>query len=204
MHKRGIGNAGLPARLKAVLRQFQPRDFDRLLAMYELFAPKGEFQGLPPLTHPQTAAWLRHVCDIGSAQFIIEIGRDLVGHSMLCSGPRQNEAELAVFLLQDLHSLGLGKLLTLGTLRHGCKELKLDRVWLSVQGTNSRALRFFEDIGFRPAKEWDPFTWELEMERPSHCAQCKADQCILFAMTFPRTFEVLGRQAVDCVKPRSI
>jgi RimJ/RimL family protein N-acetyltransferase len=195
-HPCGIGNAGLPDGLKAVLRQFQPRDFDRLLAMYDLFVPKGEFQGLPPLTQPQTAGWLRHVCDIGSAQFVIVIGRDLVGHSMLCPGQHKNEAELAVFLQQDLHGLGLGKLLTLGTLRYGCKELQLNRVWLSVQGSNPRALRFFEDIGFRPAKEWDPFTWELEMERPSHCAQCKANQCILFGVTFPRTLEVPKRKSL--------
>lgn len=193
-HAYGIGDAGLPAGLKVLLRQFQPGDFDRLLAMYALFEPKGEFQGLPPPTQPQTAAWLLHVCDIGPAQFVVEIGHNLVGHSMLCPGPRKNEAELAVFLHQNFHGLGLGKLLTLGTLRYGCKQLQLDRVWLSVQGSNPRALRLFEDIGFRSAKEWDPFTWELEMERPSHCAQCKADQCILFGVTFPCTLEVPGRK----------
>lgn len=180
--------------MKASLRQIRRGDLDRLLGMYAQFQPKGECQGLPPATEEQTAAWLRGVEEIGSAQFVVEIGRDMIGHSMLCPGPHKNEAELGVFICQDFQGLGFGKALTLGTLHHGCKQLQLDRVWLSVRGSNPRALRLFESIGFRPVKEWDPFTWEVEMERTSHCPQCKCDSCLVFDSTLPRTMEVPQRK----------
>jgi RimJ/RimL family protein N-acetyltransferase len=182
--------------MKASLRQVRRGDLDRLLGMYAQFQPKGEFQGLPPSTEAQVAAWLRRIEEIGSAQFVVEIGRDMIGHSMLCPGPHKNVAELSVFLRQDFQGIGLGKALTLGTLHHGCKELQLDRAWVSVQGSNPRALRLFEGIGFRPVKEWDPFTWELEMERPSHCAHCKGDSCLVFGAALPRTVEVPRRKQV--------
>jgi RimJ/RimL family protein N-acetyltransferase len=180
--------------MKASLRQVRRGDLDKLLVFYRQFEPKGQFQGLPPLTDTKTADWLRHVEEIGSAQFVVEIGRDIVGHAMLCPGPGKNEAELAVFLRQDCLGLGLGKALTLGTLHHGCKQLQLDRVWLSVQGSNPRALQLFEHIGFRAVKEWDPFTWELEMERPSHCAQCKGERCLVFGAALPRAVEISRRK----------
>ncbi|HUJ11331.1 MAG TPA: GNAT family N-acetyltransferase [Verrucomicrobiae bacterium] len=174
----------------ASIRESKRGDREKLLAMYAEFQPKGECQGLPPSTEDKTMEWLRRVEDIGSAQFVIEVGRTLVGHAMLCPGPREKEAELAVFLLQDFRELGLGKALTLGALHHGCKELALDRVWVSIQGSNPRGLRLFEGIGFQPVKEWDPFTWELEMERPSHCVHCKLEGCFLFGAGLPRTMEV--------------
>jgi RimJ/RimL family protein N-acetyltransferase len=180
----------------ASIRQTKRGDFEKLLAMYAEFEPKGECQGLPPSTATQTAEWLRRVEDIGSVQFVIEIGRGVVGHAMLCPGPHKEEAELAVFLLHDFQELGLGKILTLGALHHACKQLQLDRVWLSVQGSNPRALRLFEDVGFQPSKEWDPFTWELEMERRSHCAQCKKDDCLLFGAALPRNVEVSRNKQV--------
>jgi RimJ/RimL family protein N-acetyltransferase len=174
----------------ASIRQSKRDDLDKLLAMYSEFEPKGECQGLPPSTEAQTAEWLRRVEDIGSAQFVIEVGRSLVGHAMLCPGPHTKEAELAVFVLPDFRERGLGKALTLGTLHHACTHLQLDRVWLSVRGSNPRALRLFEGIGFQPVKEWDPFTWEVEMERPCHCARCKKEGCPVFGVGFPRTMQV--------------
>jgi RimJ/RimL family protein N-acetyltransferase len=178
----------------ASIRQSRPGDLDKLVAMYAGFEPKGECQGLPPSTGAQTTEWLRRVEDIGSAQFIVEVGRSFVGHAMLCPGPQKKEAELAVFLIEDFRELGLGKALALGTLHHGCQQMQLERVWLSVRGSNPRALRLFEDIGFQPVKEWDPFTWEVEMERTSHCAHCKKEGCLLFDARLPRSMEVPRRK----------
>ncbi|HUK81671.1 MAG TPA: GNAT family N-acetyltransferase [Verrucomicrobiae bacterium] len=181
--------------MKALLRHVQNADLDRLLALYARFEPKGEFQGLPPLTPRQTAEWLRHVRDIGSAEFVIEVARSIVGHSMLCPGPSKSEAEFAVFMRQDFRGLGLGKALTLGTLNYGCKQLQLDRVWLSVQGSNPRALHLFERVGFHSVKKTDPFAWELAMERPSHCVECKGERCLVFGAALPRTLEVTRRRS---------
>ena len=181
----------------ASIRKFKRGDLNKLLAMYSEFVPKGECQGLPPLTESQTDQWLRRVEEIGSAQFVIEVGRNLVGHAMLCPGPHPKEAELAVFLLQEFRGFGLGKALTLGALHHGCQELQLNRIWLSLRGSNPRALRLFEDIGFHPAKEWDPFTWEVEMERNSQCVQCRRDRCIVYSAKLPLLIEASREKRVS-------
>ncbi len=176
--------------MDATLRRFVAPDFDRLVKMYAEFEPKGAFQGLPPQTLAQIKGWLRALAEAGDAQFVIEVSDRIVGHSMLCLSKDKTDAEFAIFLHQNYRGLGLGKKLTLGTLNFGCKQLELDRVWLSVQGSNPVALRLFEDVGFRDVEQGDPLRWELEMERPSHCAECKEDKCIIFGKSLPQTIAV--------------
>lgn len=171
--------------MQAILRAFNESDAERLFDMYRQFEPKGKFQGLPPRTAAQIKKWLDLLREQGFHQFVIDVGDRVVGHAVLCPSQRKTEAELAIFLHQDYRGYGLGKKLLLGTLNFGCKKLALARVWLFVKGSNPAALHLFESVGFRPGREGDPLTWEMEMERPSHCAKCKADKCAAFAQTFP-------------------
>ena len=173
--------------MKAVIRKLEPADGDKLLEMYEEFEPKAEFQGLPPRDRKNTAHWLQALREAGDGEFVIEVGRKIVGHSMLCLMDNKTEAELAIFIHQDYRGCGLGKRLLLGTLNHGCKVLQLDRVVLSVQGANPRALHLFEKVGFRGCGEFDAIQWELEMVRPSHCERCKQNRCVLFNQSLPMT-----------------
>jgi RimJ/RimL family protein N-acetyltransferase len=182
--------------MEATLRKFEPADFDRLVKMYGEFEPKGAFQGLPPQTLAQIRSWLRMLCETGDAQFVVETGNRIVGHSMLCVSKDKKDAEFAIFLHQSYRGLGLGKKLTLGTLNFGCKQLELERVWLSVQGSNPVALRLFEDVGFRDTTQGEPLRWELEMERPSHCARCKEDKCIVFGRGLPLVVTLPRRKSV--------
>jgi len=174
----------------ASLRKSQHGDFDKLLAMYGEFEPKQDCQGLPPATREQTVQWLQRVENISSTQFVIVVGRSIVGHAMLCPSPHPREAELAVFVLPDFRGVGLGKALTLGALNCACRELELSRIWVSIRGSNSAALRLFEDLGFHPLNEWDPLTWELQMERLCHCATCKQDACLIFPALLPSTVQL--------------
>jgi RimJ/RimL family protein N-acetyltransferase len=180
-------------------------DHDRLVAMYEDFEPKGEFQGLPPRTVPQTKKWLIQLCELGFYQFVIEVSDRIVGHAALCPSQRKTEAELAIFLHQDYRRCGLGKKLLLGTLNFGCKNLALTRVWLFVRGSNPAALRLFEEVGFRPGPDGDPLAWEIEMERPSHCAKCKGEKCAVFGEVFPMIVDTHIRRApASRAMPRNI
>jgi RimJ/RimL family protein N-acetyltransferase len=173
--------------MRANLRAFHESDAERLFDMYRHFEPKGEFQGLPPRTALQIKKWLTQLCERGFYQFVIEVGDRIVGHAALCPSHRKTEAEVAVFLQQDYRGHGLGKKLLLGTLNFGCKKLELARVWIFVMGSNLVALHLFESVGFRPGRDGDPLKWEIEMERPSHCAKCKGDKCAVFGETFPMT-----------------
>lgn len=180
---------------EATLRAFEERDTAKLVAMYEQFEPKGEFQGLPPLDTPGIRKWVRQLCEMKFEQFVVEVDGRIVGHTALCTGQKRNEAELAIFVHQDFRGLGLGKKLLLGTLNYGCKKLKLDHVWLLVQGSNPVAVHLFESAGFRCRGQEDSMQWELEMARPSNCAQCKGDRCIVFNQTFPETVRIPIRKS---------
>jgi len=173
--------------VKAILRKWEAGDAGKLLAMYDEFEPKAEFQGLPPHTRENTARWLQALREAGDGEFVIEVGGRIVGHSMLCLKEGASEAELALFIHQDYRGCGLGRKLLLGTLYDGCKNLQLDRVVLSVQASNPRAMHLFESVGFRPCGKASPLQWELEMMRPSHCEHCKQDRCVLFNQSFPMT-----------------
>jgi len=175
--------------MHATLRAFDEPDSEKLYEMYCQFEPKGEFQGLPPRFDSQIKKWLSQLRERGFYQFVIEVGDRIVGHGMLCPSPRKTEAELAIFLHQDFRGYGLGKKLLLGTLSVGCKKLELERVWLFVTGSNVVALNMFEEVGFRPGRGGDPLAWELELERPSHCAQCRGEKCVIFGAAFPITVE---------------
>ena len=171
--------------MNAVLRPFEPSDFGKLVRMYEEFEPKGQFQGLPPSTNELIQRWLSALVEVGDAQFVVAVGRRIVGHSVLCFAEDKSAAELAIFMHQNFRGCGLGRRLLLGTLNHGCKTLELNRVWLSVQGSNPRALHLFESVGFNPFGTRAPLQWELEMTRPSHCARCKGSKCEVFGATLP-------------------
>ena len=158
--------------------------------MYVEFEPKGEYQGLPPRSESQIRRWLTQLREQSFDQFVAAVGERIVGHAMLCPSQRRTEAELAIFLHQDYRGLGLGRRLLLGVLNFGCKKLVLDRVWLFVTGSNPVALHLFEDVGFRPGRGGDPLAWEIEMERPSHCAECNGEKCVVFGRALPDTVTV--------------
>ena len=184
--------------IHALLRAFDESDSEKLGEMYCQFEPKGEFQGLPPRTASQIREWLSQLCEQGFYQFVVEVEGRIVGHGVLCPSQRKTEAELAIFVHQGYRGHGLGKKLLLGTLNFGCKKLELERVWIFVMGSNSVALRLFEDVGFRASHDGDPLAWEMEMERPSHCVKCKREKCAVFREAFPIIVDAGARQTAAC------
>ena len=182
----------LPA-VELALYKLPPDDWQRVWVMYLSFEPKGQFQGLPPASPEQLAIWLQSLKRKGIDQFALAVGERIVGHSMLCRGPHDGEAELGIFLHQKFRGQGLGRRLLMCTLNYGCKQLGLSRVWLSVQGANPRALHLFESVGFRVAGQGDQLSMEMEMERALHCEKCKGQACALYNETLPRTIREPSR-----------
>jgi RimJ/RimL family protein N-acetyltransferase len=176
--------------MEVALYKLPPDDWQRVWVMYLSFEPKAQFQGLPPAQPDQLREWLHELQRTAADQFVVAVGERMVGHSMLCHGPRRGEAELAIFLHQKFRGRGLGRQLLLCTLNYGCKQLGLARVWLSVQGANPHALHLFESVGFRPVGDANPLALELEMERPLHCEKCKGDACAIFSEPPPQTVKV--------------
>ena len=142
------------------MRDYLAADRWALEAMYADFEPKRVAQGLPPSDPGQRTRWLDSVLGAGH-HLVVEMGGRVVGHGMLLPCP-EHEAELANFLHQDTRDRGIGTALNRALLELG-RELGLRRVWLSVEPSNRRAIRSYENVGFRrrPASPWAP---ELEME----------------------------------------
>src|ERR1043166_4682260 len=136
--------------VEVALYKLPPDDWRCVWVMYLGFEPKAQFQGLPPASPEQLCLWLQSLHRKDVDQFVLAVGERIIGHSMLCRGPQQDEAELAIFLHQKFRGRGLGRRLLLCTLNYGCKKLELSRVWLSVQGANPRAMHLFESLGFTP------------------------------------------------------
>lgn len=179
----------IPA-VEVALYKLPPEDWQRVWVMYSGFEPKAQFQGLPPATPTQLQEWLSGLQQAKADQFVLAVGERVVGHSILCHGPRRGEAELAIFLHQKFRGRGLGRHLLLCTLNYGCKQLGLTRVWLSVQGANPHARHLFETAGFRPVGQDDPFALELELERPLHSEKCKGEACAIFREPPPQILDV--------------
>jgi RimJ/RimL family protein N-acetyltransferase len=143
-----------------VLRPLRAGDPEALRDMYDDFEPKRVAQGLPPGDDERRASWLASVLRDGH-HLVVEIDGEVVGHGMLLPFA-DGQAELANFLHQATRDRGIGTTLNRALLALA-EELGLDRVWLSVEPFNRRAIRSYEKVGFerKPMSPWAP---EVEME----------------------------------------
>jgi len=146
-------------------RQFRIRpcdtgDRDGLFRMYLSFEPKRGAQGLPPERADSIVRWLDSILAQGSHVVVVVDGQTM-GHGMLLPF-EPGKAELANFLHQAIRDAGIGTSLNRYLIGLG-RELGLNRIWLSVEPSNRRAIRSYEKVGFRAsdASVWSP---EIEME----------------------------------------
>lgn len=143
-----------------LLREYGPGDRAELERMYEDFEPKRAAQGLPPVDPEPRLRWLDSVLSSG-CHVVVGVEGRVMGHGMLLPYDR-NGAELANFLHQSVRDRGIGTALNRALLELGRRE-GIERVWLSVEPSNRRAVRSYEKVGFRRrfTSGWAP---ELEME----------------------------------------
>jgi RimJ/RimL family protein N-acetyltransferase len=186
--------------MNAVLRKFEPADFEKLLRLYIHFEPKKCYRGLPPMTASGIERWLRRLCGDDRVQFVAEIGMRIVAHAVLQLSPNRTEADLLLFVHQDERGHGLGKRLLLGALQYGCKQLHLDRVLVKVYSANEAAQEELESIGFCIANLNRVFDSEFEMERPSNCVTCRGERCALYGKSLPVSFPVGSSQSQGWVR----
>ena len=181
--KSGLHGAGRT--VVTTVRVFRPDDHEPVIRFFTEFEPKAAFQGLPPRSERLIRRWLDGLAKNASISFVAETGGRVIGHSMLCPASEKSDVELAIFLHQDFRGLGLGKKLLLGTLNYACKRLQVRRVWLSVQGSNLRALNLFKKVGFKSVDGDELSRWEIELERPLSCEPCLGDRCSVFGESVP-------------------
>lgn len=130
----------------------------RLLSFYDAFQPKGAFEGLPPTSNRERRKWVIGLMGAWR-NFLLLDGEQVVGHVGVTLGESDLE-EVIIFLHQDYWGKGIGSM----ALRHVGKVLAREgcrRLWLTVESTNTRAIRCFQKAGFRfTSRELEP---EMEM-----------------------------------------
>lgn len=130
----------------------------KLLSFYESFEPKGAFEGLPPALKKDRRKWVIGLMG-GWRNFLLLDGEEVIGHVGVTLGESDLE-EVIIFVHQNYRGKGIGSMALrhVGDLmaREGCR-----RLWLTVESTNTSAIRCFQKAGFRlTSKELKP---EVEM-----------------------------------------
>lgn len=130
----------------------------RLLSFYDCFEPKGAFEGLPPSPKRERRKWVMGLMG-GWRNFLLLDGEEVIGHVGVTLGESDLE-EVIIFVHQHYRGKGIGSMALrhVGDLmaREGCR-----RLWLTVESTNTSAIRCFQKAGFRfTSRELQP---EMEM-----------------------------------------
>jgi GNAT superfamily N-acetyltransferase len=109
-----------------LIREFRMEDTEKLFQMYESLSAEAVRWGMPPYTRDRIEKWW-----LSNLQNLIPIvalhGDRIVGHAQIFTPAhtrRKGTADLAMYLHQDFHNVGLGaamlpKLLELAR-REGC------------------------------------------------------------------------------------
>jgi L-amino acid N-acyltransferase YncA len=168
----GIGVLSTTTQLPAVLfdkhgEPFMIREMDvvadrrTLHEMYLDFMPKRAAQGLPPDREYAQTRWLDHVLK-GGVHLLVEVNYEVKGHLMLIPMEKKDVVELAIYLHQSIRGRGIGTAMNKVAVNIARIE-GFKKVWLSVEVTNTPAIRAYQKAGFNrtAATLW---AHEIEME----------------------------------------
>ncbi|QLH78517.1 GNAT family N-acetyltransferase [Halosimplex rubrum] len=133
-------------------------DFDRLVAMYDAFDAADRAQGIPPVKEEAVREWLDTLLSEGSVNVVAVHEGSPVGHAILVPD-REAAYELAVFVLHDYQSAGIGTELLEALLGSG-RAAGVEKVWLTVERWNEPAIALYKKLGFETS---NAESFELEM-----------------------------------------
>lgn len=119
--------------------------------MYDGFARLAISQGLPPAEKEIRDRWVDGLFESGR-NFVTWKGDKAVGHSVIIPDFDRNDAEYVVFVSEPFRNLGLGTALTTLALDVS-RALGLNRIWLTVESFNFRAMRLYRNAGFKSIDE---------------------------------------------------
>lgn len=137
-----IDKAGRPFEIK----DYEASDHEALVDMYERFSPKGRFQGMPPVEPTACRNWVVTLIQTGENLLAWQEG-EVMGHGVLLPDFQKGDAEYLIFVLQSRRGQGVGTALTRVALWRA-EDLRLKRIWLTVEPFNFRATRLYRKCGF--------------------------------------------------------
>lgn len=124
-------------------------EYEALVDMYLDFDPDYRSLGIPPTDERRIRAWL----DVILSDHCVLAWHDgrPIGQAVLVHD-EGDSYELAIFLHQDYHGVGVGSELLPAMLSYG-KAHGVEHVWLLVEWDNRLAVNLYNDVGFAVVDE---------------------------------------------------
>jgi RimJ/RimL family protein N-acetyltransferase len=123
-----------------------PEAANDLIAMYDDFGQLAISQGLPPAEKDQRRKWIEKLLEHGR-NFLGWVDGRAVGHCAIIPDYERADAEYIIFVKEKFRNRGIGTALTELTLE-SAKTSGLNRIWLTVEAFNFRAIRLYRNSGF--------------------------------------------------------
>jgi|SRR5208337_2210291 len=133
--------------------EVEQRPCPSLKEMYDGLSRTDLNRGLPPPDDKIRNQWIETLLK-SSNNFVAWKNGKVIGHSSLIAEMQKSDAEFIVFVSEPFRSRGIGTELTLLAINKA-KELGLDKIWLTVEAVNFRAIGLYQKVGFRLWSEPD-------------------------------------------------
>jgi len=122
-----------------------------LKEMYDGFSRTDLNQGLPPPDDKIRDQWIQTLLKSANNFLAWNHGK-VIGHSSLIAEMQKRDAEFIIFVSEPYRSRGIGTELTVLAVNKA-KELGLDKIWLTVESFNFRAIGLYQKVGFKLSGE---------------------------------------------------
>jgi len=146
------------------VRVFEQKDLSLLEGMYDIFSPKGRFQGLPPLDKTDCDRWIETLIREGKNYLAWREG-GVIGHVVVLPNLENADAECLIFVDQFNRGLGIGTALIRAAIKQA-EEIRIKLLWLIIDAHNIRAMRLYKKCGFNFLEEHQ---WASERKMSYRC-----------------------------------
>jgi putative acetyltransferase len=134
---------------EVVVRFLNIDDKNGLLDMFASLSPKALQYSGAPYTMEIIERWINNLENM--IAFVAEYAGKIVGYAIVYRSPhrsRKGIGDLAIYLHQDFHRVGLGTAMTERLLEQARKD-GMHKIQLSVVADNLPAIRLYEKFGFK-------------------------------------------------------
>jgi len=134
---------------QVTLRFLSIDDKDKLFEMFSSMSEKALRWSMAPYTMESIERWINNLPNL--IPLVAEQKARVVGYAVIFKFPHQRRkgiGDLAIYLHQNFHNVGLGTAMTERLLKLATKE-KMHRIALTVIKENKIALTLYEKFGFQ-------------------------------------------------------
>jgi putative acetyltransferase len=134
---------------QVAIRPLTVNDRDKLFSMFNSMSIKALEYSAAPYTMDVIDRWVNNIQSM--IAFVAKYAHDVVGYASIYKFPRQRMkgiGDLAIYVHQDFHRVGLGTALTEKLLEQARKD-GMHRIHLSVVAENVAAIELYRKFGFK-------------------------------------------------------